>query len=72
MALQLRRVRRARPETVVVQEPLPAAPLNEANVARIAAYVRRCEAVRRMTIYDHEGEKRMAVHSGCARAATGD
>lgn len=69
---ELRRVLRARPETVVVQEPLPAAPLNEANVARIAAYVRRCEAVRRMTIYDHEGEKRMAVHSGCARAATGD
>ena len=66
---ELRRVLRAEPETVVVQEPLPAAPLNEANVAQVIRYVRRCEAVRRMTIYDHEGEKRMAVHSGCARAA---
>ena len=68
---ELRRVLRAGPETVVVQEPLPAAPLNQANVAQLARYVRHCAAVRRMPLYDHEGEKLMVVHSGCARAAPG-
>jgi hypothetical protein len=62
---ELRRVLAAAPETVVVQEPIPAAPRNEANLAQLAAYLRSCHQVRRLSIYDHEGEKRMAVHSGC-------
>lgn len=62
---ELRRVLAAAPETVVVQEPIPAAPRNEANLAQLAAYLRGCHQVRRLRVYDHEGEKRMAVHSGC-------
>lgn len=62
---ELRRVLAVAPETVVVQEPIPAAPRNEANLAQLAAYLRSCHQVRRLSVYDHEGEKRMAIHSGC-------
>jgi len=68
---ELDRVLRAAPETVVVQEPLPAAPLNAANVARLGAYVRRCGTVRRLSVYDHDGEKRMVVYSRCPDRRSG-
>ncbi|MDG2534756.1 hypothetical protein P6144_13925 [Sphingomonas sp. HITSZ_GF] len=61
----LARVLAAGPETVVVQEPLPAAPLNQANVAQLARYLQGCSNIVRLGVYDHEGEKRLAVHSGC-------
>ncbi len=62
---ELARVLRAAPETVVVQEPLPAAPLNQANVTALTRYLGGCQAVRRLSIYDHEGEKRIAVYHDC-------
>ncbi|NYT42739.1 hypothetical protein HZY97_18335 [Sphingomonas sp. R-74633] len=64
---ELARVLRAGPETVVVQEPIPAAPRNEANIAQLADYLRQCSQVRRLGVYDHDGEKRMAIYSSCAR-----
>lgn len=65
---ELARVLAAAPETVVVQEPLPAAPLNQANVDQLARYLSRCSDVRRLGVYDHEGEKRIAIHSRCGAA----
>lgn len=62
---ELARILRTAPETVVVQEPLPAAPLNAANIAQLAPYLRRCGEVRRLSVYDHEGEKHLAVYSRC-------
>jgi hypothetical protein len=62
---ELRRILQTGPATVVVQEPIPAYPLNQANIAQLARYLHTCRAVRRLPLYDHEGEKRMAVHSGC-------
>lgn len=62
---ELNRVLRTTPETVVVQEPIPAAPRNEANIRQLVQYLRSCRNVRRLSIYDHEGEKRMAVYSRC-------
>jgi hypothetical protein len=63
----MRRIIAGRPETVVVQEPIVAWPLNEPNVAMLKAYLPTCEKVRRFTIYDHNGEQVQAVHSGCGR-----
>lgn len=64
---ELRRILAARPETVVVQEPTPARPLNQANVDRLEAYLHGCARVRRFTIYDHNGAQVQAVHSGCGQ-----
>lgn len=67
---ELRRVlRETPPETVVVQEPIPAAPRNEANIAQLGRYLRTCHEMRRLRVYDHEGEKRMAVYSRCTGTA---
>jgi hypothetical protein len=63
---ELARVLRTAPETVVVQQPIPAAPLNQANVVQLIEYLRRCGATRVLRVYDHEGEKRMAIYSSCA------
>jgi len=66
---EVRRIIAERPETVVVQEPIVARPLNQPNVARVEAYVRTCARVKRFTIYDHNGAQVQAVHSGCAQGA---
>lgn len=65
---ELRRILAWRPEAVVVQEPLPVRPLNEATVALVAAYVKQCPRVRRFTLHDHNGPQVQAVYSGCAAA----
>lgn len=62
---EVRRIIAERPETVVVQEPIVARPLNQPNVDRVDAYLRTCERVKRFTIYDHNGAQVQAVHSGC-------
>jgi hypothetical protein len=62
---ELQRVLKDRPETVVIQEPIVARPLNQPNVDAVEAYVRGCARVRRFTIYDHNGAQVQAVHSRC-------
>ena len=66
---ELRRVLRTTPATVVVEEPIPAAPRNEATIAQLEIYLRTCHEVRRLRVYDHEGERRMAIHSDCRGSA---
>ena len=63
---ELRRVLREGPETVVVQEPIPARPVNAANAAQVTDYLRGCAAVKRMTVYDHDGAVSLAVFNRCA------
>jgi hypothetical protein len=67
-AAEVRRVLAWRPEAVVVQEPLPARPLNMATVVLVDTYVRQCRKLRRFTLYDHNGPQVQAVYTGCASA----
>lgn len=63
---EMQRILGARPETVVVQDPLRANPLNTANVAAVAAYVRNCPKVRRFALFDKDGPVTQTVYSHCA------
>lgn len=63
---EMKRILAARPETVVVERPVRLSPRNEANFALTEAYVRACGKLRRFTIYDHDGARRMWVYSRCA------
>ncbi|PNU05069.1 hypothetical protein [Novosphingobium guangzhouense] len=62
---EVRRILAHRPETVVMQTPLPSSPLNEATVAMVNSYVATCRKHKRFTIYDHNGEQVHTVFSGC-------
>jgi len=62
---EVRRIIAEKPETVVVQEPIVARPLNAPNVAMVDTYLRSCKRVKRFTIYDHNGAQVQAVHSAC-------
>ncbi|WP_374414352.1 hypothetical protein [Novosphingobium colocasiae] len=63
---EMRRILAARPETVVIQDPLRANPVNEANLAAVNAYVRRCRAVRAFALSDKDGPVTQTVYSRCA------
>ncbi|MFC3174488.1 hypothetical protein ACFOD9_09505 [Novosphingobium bradum] len=65
---EVRRVLAWAPQVVVMQEPLPARPLNAATVALVKAYVAQCPRLRHFTLYDHNGPQVQAVYSGCASA----
>ncbi|MEE4451129.1 hypothetical protein [Novosphingobium resinovorum] len=62
---ELRRVFAARPETVVEQNPLFTAPLNETTMKMMRAYTAHCGARRLFTIYDHNGEQTYTVFTRC-------
>ena len=62
---ELRRIIASRPETIVVQDPIVARPINEANVAQLGAYLKTCGKLRRFTIYDHNGPQGQDVYSRC-------
>ena len=64
---EMRRILAARPETVVIQDPLRADPVNAANLAAVAAYVRKCGAVRAFAMADKDGPVTQTVYSRCAR-----
>jgi len=58
----------SRPETVVAQNPVIARPVNEANIAQVAAYLKTCRKLRTFTLYDHNGAQRQDVYSRCGGA----
>jgi len=62
---ELRRILATRPETVVVQDPILARPLNLTNMAAVGRYVRTCARVRWMMLWDHNGEQPQIVYSRC-------
>lgn len=62
---ELRRILATRPETVVVQDPILARPLNAPNMAAVARYVRTCPQIRRMMLWDHNGEQPQVIYSRC-------
>lgn len=63
---ELQRILAARPETVIVQDPILTRPLSEQNMAAVARYVKTCSQVRRFVLYDHNGEQPQIVYSRCA------
>ncbi|WP_202408183.1 hypothetical protein [Novosphingobium silvae] len=63
---EVRRVLASRPESVIVQVPLPSSPLNPATVRMVDEYVSACGRKRGFTIYDHNGPQRQLVFSACA------
>ena len=64
---EMRRIIASRPETVVVQDPIVARPINTANVAQLGAYLKTCGKLRRFTLYDHNGAQGQDVYSRCGR-----
>lgn len=64
----MRRIIAGRPETVVVQNPIVARPINAANVAQLDAYLKTCRKLRTFTIYDHNGSQGQDVYSRCGGA----
>ena len=47
---------------------LIARPVNEANIAQVAAYLKTCRKLRTFTLYDHNGAQRQDVYSRCGGA----
>jgi hypothetical protein len=66
--LEMRRIIIARPETVVVQDPIVAWPLNQTNVKLLGAYLKTCRKLRTFVIYDHDGPQQQRVYSRCGPA----
>jgi MFS family permease len=64
---EMRRIIAGRPETVVVQDPIVARPINMANVNQLGAYLQTCAKLRRFTLYDHNGEQGQDVYSRCGQ-----
>jgi len=64
---EMRRIIAGRPEAVVVQHPLPARPINMANVNQLGAYLKTCRRLRTFTIYDHNGAQKQDVYSRCGQ-----
>lgn len=64
---EMRRILADGPETVVVQNPIPARPINKANIAQVSAYLKTCETMRSFTIYDHDGSQVQDVYSRCGQ-----
>lgn len=62
---EVRRILAARPEAVVVQQPLPSYPLNPRTTALVDAYVARCKLARRFALRDHKGVQTQILYSGC-------
>jgi 4-amino-4-deoxy-L-arabinose transferase-like glycosyltransferase len=62
---EMRQIIAGQPETVVVQDPIVARPINQANVDQLGAYLKTCRKLRRFTIYDHNGEQGQDVYSRC-------
>jgi 4-amino-4-deoxy-L-arabinose transferase-like glycosyltransferase len=62
---EMRRIIAGQPETIVVQDPIVARPINEANVAQLGAYLKTCRKLRSFTIYDHNGAQTQNVYSRC-------
>ncbi|WP_159869974.1 glycosyltransferase family 39 protein [Novosphingobium sp. 9U] len=65
---EMRRIIADRPQTVVVQDPILAWPINEANVAMMKAYLTTCRHKARFTIYDHMGGQGQIVYTRCGTA----
>ena len=63
---EVRRILAARPEAVVVQQPLPSFPVNARTSAMVDAYVARCRVVRRFALRDHKGVQQQALYTACA------
>ena len=66
---EMRRIIAGRPETIVVQDPIVARPINHANVAQLGAYLKTCRKLRTFTIYDHNGAQTHDVYSRCGKGA---
>lgn len=66
---ELRRIIAGRPETIVVQNPIVASPINLRNMAQLDAYLKTCRKLRRFTIYDHNGPQGQDVYSRCGAKA---
>ena len=64
-ASETRRILATRPQTVIVQQPLPVSPLNLESTALVSAYVARCRARRPFMLRDEFGPERQIVYSGC-------
>ncbi len=65
-AKDVARILAGRPETVVVQDPLPSSPLNAASVALVQRYTGSCRNLRNFTLYDSAGPQVQKVFSDCA------
>ncbi|MFC0203793.1 hypothetical protein [Novosphingobium soli] len=61
----MQRILASRPSTVVLQQPLPAAPVNLATVRQLHRYVRSCRRARTMQVYDHDGAVALRIYSRC-------
>ncbi len=62
---EVTRILAGKPETVVVQDPILARPLNLPNIAAVNAYVKTCGKRRRILAYDHKEEAPMIIYSQC-------
>lgn len=65
---EIRRILAARPEAVVVQQPLPSFPVNARTSAMVDAYVARCRVVRRFALRDHKGVQQQVLYTACVDA----
>lgn len=63
---EVRRILAARPEAVVVQQPLPSFPLNRRTTALVDAYVAQCRSVDRFALRDNKGPQTQVLYSRCA------
>lgn len=66
---EVRRILRGGPSTVVVQDPLPAAPLNQASVDLVNRYVQGCLRQRSFQTFDQFGSQTQKVFSHCRNPA---
>jgi hypothetical protein len=63
---EVRKILALKPETVVVQRPLPAQPLNLRATAAVDAYLRSCAHVRSFMLRDHFEPQEQLVYSQCS------
>ncbi len=63
---QLQRILEWRPETVVVQHPVPMLDANDATIIMMKVYLDGCQRVRHFDLADHLGPQIQWVYSGCA------
>ncbi|HWK63485.1 MAG TPA: hypothetical protein VNS34_00990 [Rhizobiaceae bacterium] len=63
---EVRKILAQRPEAIVVQEPLPAGPVNLHTTALVDAYLRSCRRMRSFTLLDHSGPQMQRVYSRCS------
>jgi hypothetical protein len=63
---EVRKILAQRPDAIVVQEPLPAGPVNLRTTALVDAYLRSCRRVRTFTLFAHSGPQVQHVYSRCS------